>query len=148
MKMLIIILILFLICYKIQRKICSQESLFKKKILIPVIWFIMSFVVIFSIFVVYKQSNKLVSFSDNNNNHSVITKTMESDNKNGYKIMQKSKEIASIVIYQSEISFFTMLQLFLLFNIPTFLFLLFIITGRTGHKKRFRGIVAKDRKKD
>lgn len=134
--MLVIIFIIFIILYKIQRKLCSQPISFKKKIVIPISWCIITLIMIFNIFnIINNHSNQLINYTNGSNNNSYIIQTAETDNDSIYLVADNSKILATLSISKKEISFFDIIKLIMLFNIPTALFSFFIITGKISFEK-------------
>ncbi|MBA4686981.1 MAG: hypothetical protein H2184_07490 [Candidatus Galacturonibacter soehngenii] len=134
--MLVIIFIIFIVLYKIQRKLCSQPISFKKKIVIPISWCIITLIFIFNIFnTINNHSNQLIAYTNNSNNSNTVTLTAETDNNSSYLVTNNSKILATLSISKNKISFFNIIELIILFNIPTALFAFFIITGKISYKK-------------
>ena len=122
--LLIIVLGLFI---KEQRRICAQDNTVRK-LLIPAVWFVLSIMICIYVKVGAEgHESRPVSFSGDPN--AVIVQTEETDEARSYSILRDSEEVASITFSNAEYDHHYLLKTFLLFNIPTLLFVMFIFTG-------------------
>ena len=113
-----------------QRRICAQDNTVRK-LLIPAAWFVLSIMICIYVKVgVEGHENRPVSFSGDPN--AVIVQTEETDEARSYSILRDSEEVASITFSNAEYDHHYLLKTFLLFNIPTLLFVMFIFTGKVS----------------
>lgn len=113
-----------------QRRICAQDNTVRK-LLIPAAWFVLSIMICIYVKVgVEGHESRPVSFSGDPK--AVIVQTEETDEERSYSILRDSEEVASITFSNAEYDHHYLLKTFLLFNIPTLLFVMFIFTGKVS----------------
>ncbi len=115
---------------KEQRRICAQDNTVRK-LLIPAAWFVLSIMICIYVKVGAEgHESRPISFSGDPN--AVIVQTEETDEARSYSILRDSEEVASITFSNAEYDHHYLLKTFLLFNIPTLLFVIFIFTDKVS----------------
>ena len=119
---------LIILCYKVQRRICSKND-FTKKLIVPSIFLVLSIVGCMYINdIIVNHTDKLISYSNDKN--AVITQTDKSASHNSYRVSKDNKEIATVTISKKELSLSDFIKILLILNIPTVLFISCILTGK------------------
>ena len=119
-------IVFLLLCYKLQKNICSDKILIKKMI-IPSLFFVLSIVGCIYINDSINHSNNLTGYSNDKN--AIISQTQNSETYNSYSISKDAKEIATVTISRKVLSLSDFALIMLILNIPTLSFIIFIFTG-------------------
>ena len=119
-------IVFLLLCYKLQKNICSDKILIKKMI-IPSLFFVLSIVGCIYINDSINHSNNLIGYSNDEN--AIISQTHNSETYNSYSISKDAKEIAAVTISRKVLSSSDFALIMLILNIPTLSFIIFIFTG-------------------
>ena len=115
---------------KEQRRICAQDNTVRK-LLIPAAWFVLSIMICIYVKVGAEgHESRPVGFSGDPN--AVIVQTEETDKARSYSILRDSEEVASITFSNVTYEHHYLIKTFLLFNIPTLLFVIFIFTDKVS----------------
>lgn len=119
-------IVFLLLCYKLQKNICSDKILIKK-LIIPSLFFVLSIVGCIYINDSINHSNNLIGYSNDEN--AIISQTHNSETYNSYSISKDAKEIATVTISRKVLSLSDFALIMLILNIPTLSFIIFIFTG-------------------
>ena len=119
-------IVFLLLCYKLQKNICSDKILIKK-LIIPSLFFVLSIVGCIYINDSINHSNNLIGYSNDEN--AIISQTHNSETYNSYSISKDAKEIANVTISRKVLSLSDFALIMLILNIPTLSFIIFIFTG-------------------
>lgn len=119
-------IVFLLLCYKLQKNICSDKILIKK-LIIPSLFFVLSIVGCIYINDSINHSNNLIGYSNDKN--AIISQTYNSETYNSYSISKDAKEIANVTISRKVLSLSDFALIMLILNIPTLSFIIFIFTG-------------------
>ena len=119
-------IVFLLLCYKLQKNICSDKILIKK-LIIPSLFFVLSIVGCIYINDSINHSNNLIGYSNDKN--TIISQTHNSETYNSYSISKDATEIATITISRKVLSSSDFALIMLILNIPTLSFIIFIFTG-------------------
>ena len=119
-------IVFLLLCYKLQKNICSDKILIKK-LIIPSLFFVLSIVGCIYIHDSINHSNNLIGYSNDEN--AIISQTHNSETYNSYSISNDAKEIAAVTISRKVLSSSDFALIMLILNIPTLSFIIFIFTG-------------------
>jgi hypothetical protein len=119
-------IVFLLLCYKLQKNICSDKILIKK-LIIPSLFFVLSIVGCIYINDSINHSNNLTGYSNDKN--AIISQTQNSETYNSYSISKDAKEIATVTISRKVLSLSDFALIMLILNIPTLSFIIFIFTG-------------------
>ena len=119
-------IVFLLLCYKLQKNICSDKILIKK-LIIPTLFFVLSIVGCIYINDSINHSNNLIGYSNDKN--AIISQTHNSATYNSYSISKDAKEIATVTISRKVLSSSDFALIMLILNIPTLSFIIFIFTG-------------------
>ena len=119
-------IVFLLLCYKLQKNICSDKILIKK-LIIPSLFFVLSIVGCIYINDSINHSNNLIGYSNDEN--AIISQTHNSETYNSYSISKDAKEIAAVTISRKVLSLSDFALIMLILNIPTLSFIIFIFTG-------------------
>lgn len=119
-------IVFLLLCYKLQKNICSDKILIKK-LIIPSLFFVLSIVGCIYINDSINHSNNLIGYSNDEN--AIISQTHNSETYNSYSISKDAKEIATVTISRKVLSSSDFALIMLILNIPTLSFIIFIFTG-------------------
>lgn len=129
----LVCLIILFIFYKTQRKICSQPTSLRKKLVIPTICLIFSIIGLIYVYNTVNHSHELKPYSQGNqkNQDTIITQTYNSDSSVTYTVTDalSGKVIQTTSISKRTLELENAIKVFLFFNIPTLVFTLFIFTG-------------------
>lgn len=119
-------IVLMLICYKLQKYICSKNNL-TPKLIIPSMFLVLSIVGGVYINNSINHSNKLIGYS--NDKDAKISQTHDSDVYNSYSISKDAMEVATVTISRKVLSLSDFVLIIIILNIPTLSFTIFIFTG-------------------
>lgn len=119
-------IVFLLLCYKLQKNICSDKILIKK-LIIPSLFFVLSIVGCIYINDSINHSNNLIGYSNDKN--TIISQTHNSETYNSYSISKDATEIATVTISRKVLSSSDFALIMLILNIPTLSFIIFIFTG-------------------
>lgn len=129
------VIILFIIFFVLQRKVCATSKPVIKKLIIPGICFILSFVgVIYVNNVISYQTNQLKQVTSSNGSVYTVEQFNETDEFNEYLVKSGSTIIGNISLGKMNPTFSDLLKLFILLNLSTCLFIFFIFTGKLSQR--------------
>ena len=107
-------IVFLLLCYKLQKNICSDKILIKKMI-IPSLFFVLSIVGCIYINDSINHSNNLTGYSNDKN--AIISQTQNSETYNSYSISKDAKEIATVTISRKVLSLSDFALIMLILNL-------------------------------